>query len=195
MSVGELFARDVIFSLLHASCKMTAPQASATSISLRSDYDYGSIISKAAQSLGYSELKKEQHEAVMKFVTGNDVFISLPTGFGKSLCYIILPRVFDLILGIGKKSIVLVVSPLVALMKDQVAATTKMGLSAAYISDSELNTAATKHAAKKGEYQVLFVSPESLFLSPEWRNMLSSNHYRSHLVGFIIDEAHCIKKW
>ncbi len=65
---------------------MTAPQASATSISLRSDYDYGSIISKAAQSLGYSELKKEQHEAVMKFVTGNDVFISLPTGFGKSLC-------------------------------------------------------------------------------------------------------------
>ncbi len=68
-----------VMCLLHASCKMTAPQASATSISLRSDYDYGSIISKAAPSLSYSELNMK------KFVTGNDVFISLPTGFGKSL--------------------------------------------------------------------------------------------------------------
>lgn len=171
---------------------MTEPQASS-GIS-RPDFDYDGIISKAAQSLGYS-LKKEQHEAVLKFITGNDVFISLPTGFGKSLCYIILPRVFDLIHSVAKKSVILVVSPLAALMKDQVAAITKMGLSAAYICDKEAESAATKHAAKKGDYQVLFVSPESLFLSPEWRNMISSNHYRSHLVGFIVDEAHCIKKW
>ena len=48
-----------------------------------------------------------------------DVFVSLPTGFGKSLCYILLPRVFDLLRGVEKKSIVAVISPLIALMEDQ----------------------------------------------------------------------------
>ena len=79
------------------------------------------IQSAAAQSaieLGYSSLKSEQEEAVVAFVGGQDVFVSLPTGYGKTLCFAVLPWTFDKLRGDhGKKSIVLVVSPLNALME------------------------------------------------------------------------------
>ena len=59
---------------------------------------------------------------------GRDVFVALPTGYGKSLCYCCLPRVVDLVRSVEKQSIVVVVSPLIALMKDQVAACHSKGL-------------------------------------------------------------------
>lgn len=78
------------------------------------------IIRGVAFSFGYPVLKKEQEQAILSFVTGEDVFVSLPTGYGKSLCFALLPSVFDQIKGVDKKSVVIVVSPLIALMKDQV---------------------------------------------------------------------------
>ena len=77
------------------------------------------MIHEAAASLGYSSLKREQLQAIQAFMSGQDVFVSLPTGFSKSLCSGILPRLFDLKkLGTieKKESIVIVVSPLKALM-------------------------------------------------------------------------------
>lgn len=74
---------------------------------------------KAARALGYEKLKKEQLEVVCSFIAGNDVFVALPTGFGKSLCYAILPSVFDTLFS-SQGSIVVVVTPLTAIMKDQV---------------------------------------------------------------------------
>ncbi len=68
-------------------------------------------IVKAAESLGYN-LKPDQMRTLQKFVGGRDVFVSLPTGYGKSLCYILLPRIFDLLRGVEDKSVVIVVSPL-----------------------------------------------------------------------------------
>lgn len=70
-------------------------------------------------SLGYSFLKKEQKDIILDFILGNDVFAVLPTGFGKSLCYACLPRVFDRLLG-TTNSVVIVLTPLTAIMKDQV---------------------------------------------------------------------------
>ncbi len=58
------------------------------------------IIRKTAHSLGYSNLKKEQEEAIQGFISGSDVFVSLPTGYGKSLCFALLPIVFDLLRGV-----------------------------------------------------------------------------------------------
>ena len=80
-----------------------------------------SAVTRAAASLGFT-LKKEQEECIFQLAGGKDVFVSLPTGYGKSLCYTILPSVFDQLRSIQKQSIILVVSPLRALMKDQVAA-------------------------------------------------------------------------
>ena len=75
----------------------------------------------ASTTMGYERMKSEQLQIVESFVTGHDVFGVLPTGYGKSLCYACLPSVFDCLLQKPSGfSIVLVVSPLVALMKDQV---------------------------------------------------------------------------
>ncbi len=75
----------------------------------------------AARCLGYSEMKLQQLQVVEAFVKGYDVFGVLPTGYGKSLCYACLPLVFDTLHQKPQGSaIVLVVSPLIAIMKDQV---------------------------------------------------------------------------
>ena len=74
------------------------------------------IVGRAASSLGhryylwlgYSKLKPEQEQAILAFVSGKDVFVALPTGYGKSLCFGLLPRVFHLLRGVEKQSVVIV---------------------------------------------------------------------------------------
>ena len=95
-----------------------------------------SSIMHAVQELGYNHATPEQGQAIREFLLGRDVFVSLPTGEGKSLCYASLPLVFDWIkerhvrMTISENlssSIVVVVSPLTALMKDQVESFSKRG--------------------------------------------------------------------
>ena len=73
----------------------------------------------ALGQLGYASLKEKQKEALSAFARGSDTFVSLPTGYGKSLCYCLLPLVFDALRGTFGRSIVTCVSPLTALMLDQ----------------------------------------------------------------------------
>ena len=73
-------------------------------------------IELCSKDLGYSQLKPEQHQAIAAFIEGHDVFVSLPTGFGKTLHFAALPGTFDRLKGETKGSIVVVVSPLNALM-------------------------------------------------------------------------------
>ena len=71
--------------------------------------------------------------------------MSLPTGYGKSLCYALLPFIFDVKRGlVEKKSVVMVVSPLIALMKDQSSSFTRRGITAEYVSDKETTDKETK---------------------------------------------------
>ena len=156
--------------------------------SLAGCMDLKSVIHSTAAEYGY-QLRCKQEESILAFTGGMDVFVSLPTGYGKSLCYTLLPPIYDKIRKVDRKSIVLVVSPLVALMQDQVRRITSKGISATCLADES-----NRRGVKNGEYQVVFVSPETLCF-PEWRNMLSSDTYSENLIGFIIDEAHCIKKW
>ena len=84
------------------------------------------IVNDCARKLGYMDLKDEQLAAVTAFVEGNDVFVSLPTGYGKSLCYYCLPSVFDALNCRSEPwSVVIVVSPLTALMNDQIESLTR----------------------------------------------------------------------
>lgn len=149
-------------------------------------------IGEAGRRLGYQEVREKQREVVFNFIKGKDVFVSLPTGSGKSLCYSILPWTFD-VLKKQQQSIIVVVSPLVALMKDQVASFTSRGLSSIYI--GEVNSEEKVARVHEGKYQVIFFSPELLLNDEVWRDMLQSSMYRENLVGLIIDEAHCVKKW
>lgn len=149
-------------------------------------------ISEAGAKLGY-ELRDNQRVVVQNFVQGSDVFVSLPTGSGKSLCFSILPWTFDIIRKHKQPTcIIIVVSPLIALMKDQVASLEKKGLSAVYCGDAMSNNDKMAQVAE-GKYQVIFISPELLLLEDTWREMLLSPV--EHLVGLIVDEAHCVKKW
>ena len=78
-------------------------------------------VQRSAIQLGYTTVKDHQISVITSFVRGEDVFAVLPTGYGKSLCYALLPLVFDALADHkAPSSIVIVVSPLLAIMKDQV---------------------------------------------------------------------------
>ena len=123
---------------------------------------------------------------------GSALLVSLPTGYGKSLCFALLPRVFDILRDEHGKAIVLVISPLTSIIANQVTSFRTKGVTAAYAGDEDV---AIKKAIKMGKYQLVFISPESLFCTLEWRRVLCTKVYRTNLVGVVVDEAHCIKKW
>ena len=152
------------------------------------------LIVEVASALGISTLKSQQSEAIFQFLHGRDVFVALPTGYGKSLCYMALPWIFDRLRGVTNQSVVLVISPLVALMADQVAQCCSRGITAGFVS-SDPSDYSMKKQIQEGNCQVVFISPESLFTGRRWREMLREAPYLSNLVGFIVDEAHCVKKW
>ena len=166
------------------------------------DCDIELAVESAAKRLGY-KLRERQREVVVSFVRGRDVFVCMPTGSGKSLCYSVLPWTFDHLkkhpdhprLPLSQ-SIVIVVSPLIALMKDQVSALNDKGLSAVYVSGdtSECNEKIIEEL-HEGNFQVVFFSPESLLTDETWRDMVLSKLYKESVVGFVVDEAHCVKKW
>eukprot|EP00731_Ephydatia_muelleri_P011886 Em0006g780a len=161
-------------------------------------HSYGWITSplrgkRSGQRLGYASIRLNQLNAIKSFMEGNDIFVILPTGSGKSLCFTVLPFAFDCLYQ-RDSSIVIVVSPLIALMKDQVATLNSKGLSAAYLS-SEMNDRAQQERILRGEVQVLYIGPELLMLNTLWRDMLTTPVYKENLVAFVVDEAHCVAKW
>ena len=146
-------------------------------------------ITASAAALGYDKLTSNQSEVVKSFISGSDVFVSLPTGSGKSLCYWVLPGAFNL-LRQTNSSVVLVVSPLIALMKDQVERLKGKGVKAVYGGDQ-----CDMELVSEGHYHIVFLSPESLLMSNKWRDVLMSDVYQRNLVAVVVDEAHCVKKW
>ena len=129
---------------------------------------------------------------VEHFLRGNDVFVSLPTGSGKSLCYCLLSKAFDLLRDSNEQSISVVVSPLIALMKDQVRQMVHRNVSAVYVGDADESI---ETEICEGKFQLVYMSPEALLTNFTWRDMLLSPVYQSNLVALVVDEAHCVKKW
>ena len=133
---------------------------------------------------GYSDFRPLQKEIVDALLGGQDAFVLMPTGGGKSLCYQI-PALLRPGTGI-------VVSPLISLMKDQVDALCANGVSAAHYNSSMPAAAARQVLAKMhaGELDLLYVSPERL-TNPAFLERL----HGIELSLFAIDEAHCISQW
>ena len=109
------------------------------------------------------------------------------------MCYWILPYLFDALKG-TEGSIVLVVSPLIVLMKDQVQALHERGVSAVCLRDADPDSKKIWEI-HEGKFQILFSSPEELLTNYQWREMLSSSLYKQNLVAIVVDEAHCVIKW
>ena len=140
------------------------------------------------------QLKSKQREAIETFVRGSDVFVSLPTGFGKSLCFVLLPLIYDTLRQKSNTSIVICVSPLTSLMMEQSAKYSVQGITCAFVGELQDDLDTLKDV-KTGKVQLLYISPESLLRNPQWRDMLLCSVYQDNLVAFVVDEAHCIAQW
>ena len=137
-------------------------------------------------------LNEHQKVAIQKVVVRKkDVFVNLPTGFGKSLIYEALPLVFDYTTKLPGH-IVIVVSPLVSLMEDQVKYLRSIGVSAVNISSQTDND---HSKIGNGQHSVVFGSPEGWLMNDRWRTMLGTDVYKSKLCAVAIGEAHVIKQW
>ena len=155
------------------------------------------------QALGYDEPTEEQMRILRAFLVGSDVFACLPTGSGKSLCYAALPSAFGYLRSQSKGNlpgqvpsscIVVVVSPLTALMVDQVSVFENRGLKAAFVGKEQTDESIRKQV-EKGVFSLIFMSPESLLQVLRWREMFRSRIYQENLVALVVDEAHCVEKW
>jgi ATP-dependent DNA helicase RecQ len=133
---------------------------------------------------GYDTFREHQLEVIQKLLDGKDAFVLMPTGIGKSICYQIPSIIRD---GVG-----LVISPLIALMQDQVGALRQSGVAAEF-----LNSSLPRQEAQLVEKRVISGKADLLYVAPE---RLQSENFqrfirRFPIAVFAIDEAHCVSQW
>ena len=142
------------------------------------------LLAPLKQYFGFSSFRPLQAEIIADALAGRDVLAVLPTGGGKSLCFQ-LPALI-------RPGLTVVVSPLIALMKDQVDALQAAGVAATFL-NSSLNAGESRPRLRglhQGEYRLLYVAPERLLLSGFLDDLKKWN-----VTLFAIDEAHCISEW
>jgi ATP-dependent DNA helicase RecQ len=135
-------------------------------------------------TFGYSAFRPLQREIMEASLAGKDVFALLPTGGGKSLCFQI-PALL-------RQGLTVVVSPLIALMKDQVDQLQAAGIAATFLNSSLTESESRSRLAglHRGEWRLLYVAPERLMLDNWTENLKAWN-----VTAIAIDEAHCVSEW
>jgi ATP-dependent DNA helicase RecQ len=141
---------------------------------------------------GYRDFRGLQQDVIEHASSGGDALVLMPTGGGKSLCYQV-PAIVRHRAGHG---VAVVVSPLIALMHDQVGALEEAGVHAAFLnSTQDFETASqVEREVKAGRLVLLYVAPERL-LTPRMLGILDALHAQGRLSLFAIDEAHCVSQW
>ncbi len=150
------------------------------------------ILSILSEVFGYETFRGPQQDIIEHVTGGQDALVLMPTGGGKSLCYQI-PAIARQNAGLG---ITIVVSPLIALMHDQVGALHEAGVSAAFL-NSTLNSAEAldvEQRLRRGEITLLYAAPERI-TTPRFLALLDSLYAQNLLSLFAIDEAHCVSQW
>ncbi len=136
------------------------------------------------QYFGYETFREHQDEVIQTVLDGKDAFVLMPTGSGKSLCYQI-PAIL-------REGVGVVVSPLIALMQDQVQALKQSGVKAAFLNSSlsHAESRAVEASVVAGRTDLLYVAPERL-LTESFQRLLT----QFTVALFAIDEAHCVSQW
>jgi len=135
-------------------------------------------------NFGYDNFREHQKEIVEHILKGENIFVTLPTGHGKSLCYQ-LPAVMS-------DGLTIVISPLIALMRDQVETLFRRGIKASFLDSLQSNSEYKKQLknVKEGKANILYLSPERLSTDVFYEDLGRVNVNR-----LVVDEAHCISMW
>ena len=143
-------------------------------------------------TFGYSTFRGHQEAAIAELVEGRDALVLMPTGGGKSLCYQI-PAIARQQAGHG---VSIIVSPLIALMHDQVGALHEAGVNAAFLNSSlsGMDANSVEQRMLQGSITLLYAAPERV-TNPRFLAQLDSLYERGLLSLFAIDEAHCVSQW
>jgi ATP-dependent DNA helicase RecQ len=133
---------------------------------------------------GYDRFREHQEEVIQCLVSGEDAFVLMPTGSGKSICYQIPAMI--------RSGICIVISPLIALMQDQVDGILQLGVRAGFLNSTQTYQEASVIEGKmlSGEVDLLYVAPERL-LTESFMRLLG----KVQIALFAIDEAHCVSQW
>lgn len=140
------------------------------------------------EKFGYDNFREPQDKIVTKLINGENISLIMPTGGGKSLCYQIPSLVRE---GVG-----IIISPLIALMENQVKALKANGINALYINSTLSTDEKRKYVEEieSGKVDLLYVSPE-LLLSERFYNWVKKLHSTIKIALFAVDESHCVSQW
>ncbi|KAI8382336.1 P-loop containing nucleoside triphosphate hydrolase protein [Blakeslea trispora] len=175
---------------------VVAPPTTTLSDS-QTNYPWSRDVRKAlTQNFKLADFRPNQLEAINTTLKGEDVFVLMPTGGGKSLCYQ-LPAIIQ---RFDRQGVTFVVSPLLSLMQDQVHQLVEGKGIAAGMLNSTVPAAQKKWvfsdlAQPTPTMQLLYITPELLNISSQLRSALDSLYRRNKLARFVIDEAHCVSQW
>ena len=147
-------------------------------------FNQNSPIEILSAYFGYGAFRDHQEEIVHHLIDGNDALVLMPTGGGKSICYQIPAMI--------RRGVGIVISPLIALMQDQVDTVRQLGIRAEFLNSTldPVESRAVELKMLSGEIDLLYVAPERL-MTPEFQQLLS----QMDLSLFAIDEAHCVSQW
>eukprot|EP00948_MAST-09A_sp_MAST-9A-sp1_P001752 g1752.t1 len=174
----------------------TSNQGSDNTLLRRLSSHLNSRVQQALQTFGHNSFRPGQANIVGAALARNDVFVLMPTGGGKSLCYQ-LPAVVD-------HGITLVISPLLALIEDQVASLRILNIEA-YAFNSTMDLDSRRQVLNRlrmgptnsssSSSMLLYVTPELIHRSGQFMSALTRCHQAGKLSRFVVDEAHCVSQW
>ena len=160
----------------------------------RSDLESAIELSFNSLSTGHACIREKQKMAVLEVLSGKDVFVRLPTGYGKTIITAVLPGAFDRVRNVERHCMVLCITPLISLMMDHRIRLRMMGVTADFFGTAQDDRSAV-HAMVSGHVQIFLASPETVINSQMARDMLLSPTYQHYLAAVVINEAHCISHW
>ena len=168
---------------------------SAKAVSMLNDIKLEEALKLACNILQVESFYADQREALKQFFRGKDLFFNAHTGYGKSLIFQAIPVIADVVdeKVIGT-SVVLVISPLISLMQDQVKNCNEwFGVSAAAIYSGQDEE--TLQNIENGVYSLVYTSPEALLATKRWRSFLTASCFKDECVAVVVDEGHCLVHW
>ena len=171
------------------------------------DSDLLGSINFAASKLGIATVREAQKSALLQYLRNRDVFVSLETGGGKSFIFQAAPICWDFLKAKEatdanpvQKSLAIIVSPITALITDQVSQLCELNIAAVHLprpSDSEDDSSRWNTVAQKisdGQVSLMYTSPETLS-TKRCRDLLARQNVRENVCGIFVDESHCVYKW